>query len=137
MILDTNILSELMRPAPDPNVTAWANRQTGRVLFSTAISEAEIRYGLNRLPDGQRKLLMTERFDQALEERLILILPFGSDAARAYGDLASNLANKGQIASMADLMIASIALIAGQPLVTRYVSDFQNTGLTVINPFEP
>ena len=88
IVLDTTVVSELMRPEPAPVVLAWLRRQVAADLFTTAVTLAEVRYGIARLPDGHRKDVLSQAADQVFGAFPDQILPFDSGAARVYADLA-------------------------------------------------
>ena len=136
-VLDTNVVSELMRERPNPEVMGWMNNQLTDNLFVTSITEAEVRTGIAILPDGER-----QRGLAAAAERLFAvffserILPFDSDAAQAYAMLATERRAAGRPISQSDCQIAAIAYSRGAPVVTRDVDDFEGCGLDVIDPWE-
>ena len=137
LVLDTNILSELMRAVPNPAVLAWVDAQQPDELYITAITQAEILLGLNLLPDGRRKLALLEAatgmFEEDFQQR---ILPFDSMAAQEYANLACVRRAAGLPISMADAQIAAIAVVWQAALVTRNVKDFINLPLRLINPWD-
>ena len=134
-VLDTNVVSELMRERPNPEVLTWVNSQFTDTLFVTSVTEAEIRTGIATLPEGarQRGLAATaERlFGVFFAERIV---PFDSDAARAYAMLAAERRTAGRPISQSDCQIAAIARCRGAPVATRDVDDFGGIGVEVINP---
>ncbi len=135
-ILDTNVVSELMRYRPHSQVLAWLDEQPTSTLFVTSITEAEIRTGIALMPGGHRKRELsaaTERaFGVLFAER---ILPFDSEAARTYAAIASIRRTAGYPISQADCQIASIARSVGASVVTRDVDGFEGCGFKVINPW--
>jgi predicted nucleic acid-binding protein len=137
IILDTNIVSELMRPTPSAAVVSWLDRQSSVLLHVTTITVAEICYGLSVLPKGNRKNALLLAFEQAVEEAFRgRILPFDQKAAREYGELMGNRKKIGRPLSILDGQIASIARANSASLATRNVKDFSGCMLLVINPFE-
>jgi len=136
IILDTNVISEFMKKAPDPRVVAWSRRQRAKELAVSAISVAEIGRGIARLPTGKRRAGLAERFEgfmaAAFEGR---VLPFDIAAARAYGDLASDREKTGRHADAVDLMIASIARVHNGAIATRNTGDFEGCGLILFDPW--
>lgn len=136
IILDTNIISEIMRPQPDSNVIEWLNQQETSHLYLTTITLAEIRYGLAVMQDGKRKQQLGNQFeayvDRAFEGR---ILDFTSDAATRYANIMSYRKQAGLPMSMADGQIAAIASKHHFSVATRNTKDFQECGLQIINPF--
>ncbi|MGK0173382.1 MAG: putative nucleic acid-binding protein [Gammaproteobacteria bacterium] len=137
IILDTNVLSELMRPAPNPTVVNWIANQPSASLFTTSITQAEILYGLMRLDPGRRRdelqLAALAMFDEDLAGR---VLPFGSDAAHSYARIAAERHRMGRPISQFDTQIAAIAHASGADVATRNISDFEQCGVNLINPWE-
>jgi predicted nucleic acid-binding protein len=136
IILDTNVLSELMRPAPSPLVVAWVAAQPSASLHITSITEAEILHGVLLLPAGRRRAALeaaaVAMFAEDFDDR---ILAFGSDAAGAYARIAADRRRSGHPISHFDAQIAAIARTAGAALATRNVADFADLGLSVVNPW--
>jgi predicted nucleic acid-binding protein len=136
LILDTNVISEVLRQAPDEIVVSWFEAQPRQQLFTTAVTQAEILYGITLLPKGNRrqKLLSIAQniFDEDLHDR---ILAFGSETASHYADIAALRKSLGKPISQFDAMIASIAHLHGAAVVTRNPSDFDHCGINVINPW--
>ena len=136
ILLDTNILSELMRPVPDPAVERWFAAQPDASLFISAITEAELRYGAALLPGGKRRSALTAEIDGMLEEDFDgRILPFDRLAAQAFAVIAADRRQAGRPISQADAQIAAIAHSRGAALATRNVPDFDGCGVKVINPW--
>lgn len=136
ILLDTNILSELMRPAPEPAVEQWLAAQPDASVFITAITEAELRYGVALLPSGKRRTALSTEVEEMLEKDFGgRILPFDSLAAQAFAILASERRQAGKPISQADAQIAAVARSRGSSLATRNVVDFEGCGVLVINPW--
>ena len=136
-ILDTNVISELMRPEPDGRVIGWVSEQPGGSLFTTAVSEAELRYGMALLPPGQRRGLLMEALNQMMEEDFSgRILPFDRSAARAYADIVATRRQRGRPITQFDAQIAAIARSRDAGMVTRNDRDLGDCGLAVFNPWE-
>ncbi|MBZ0095004.1 MAG: type II toxin-antitoxin system VapC family toxin [Sulfuricella sp.] len=137
IVVDTNVISEVMRPQPSPAVLSWLNAQDGNQLFITTVTLAEIGYGLRILPDGQRRWQLHSRFEQfiaqAFEER---VLDFTVSAARSYAEIMGHRKEVGHPMSLPDGQIASIAHAHGFAVATRNIKDFEDCGLELINPFE-
>jgi len=137
LILDTNVISEILRQEPNESVVTWFESQPRHQLFTTAVTQAEILYGIALLPKGSRrqKLLDVAQliFEEDLESR---ILAFGSDAATRYAEIGAARRTSGRPISQFDAMIASIAHLHGAKIVTRNTSDFDNCGIEIINPWE-
>lgn len=138
IVLDTNVLSEIMSPSPAPAVYRWLAREAPDQLFTTAVSMAEILQGIELLPAGKRRTgLLTAA--QAMFTELFpgRILPFHEDAARAFAPIAVHRRQRGRPISLFDAQIAAIAKAHGATLATRDTRDFQDCGLTLINPWQP
>lgn len=136
-ILDTNVISELMRPDPDPTVLDWSFRQRKGEMFTTAVSEAEVRYGVARLPAGARRTELHHAADRIfaglLRDR---ILSFDSDAARRFADIMAERRRAGHTIAVADAQIAGIVTSRGATLATRNTRDFRDCGVPVVNPWD-
>jgi len=136
ILLDTNVISELMRSSPDQNVVHWASSFPRHSLFTSAISEAEILYGISILPEGKRKSDLKNAVKQIFTTDLKgRVIPFDSDAASAYSLIASKRRKIGNPISQFDAQIAAIAHSRGSALATRNVNDFEDCGIEVINPW--
>ena len=136
IILDTNVLSELMKAAPDPGVLNWLRSQPSASLFTTSIAQAEIHYGLSLLPAGKRRTDLEQTVREMFAEDFAgRVLPFGSPEAIVYGAVAATRRLAGRPVSQPDAQIAAIALTSGAILATRNVSDFENLELRLINPW--
>jgi predicted nucleic acid-binding protein len=137
IILDTNVVSELLRPAPSPAVEAWLAAQDGATVFFTAIGEAELRLGAAILPTGRRRTSLAEAIDAVLEEDFRgRILPFDTTAAQAYAAIAATRRAAGRPISQFDCQIAAIARIRQAVLATRNTVDYEECGIEVINPWQ-
>ncbi len=138
IFLDTNVISELAKTARDPAVVAFLRRQPHDTVFIPAICEAEIRYGLARLPAGRRRDTLTATmaafFANGFAGR---ILPFDSVCAAFYGELHAARDAAGRPISVADAMIAATARAHGAAVATRNVTDFAGCGIAVVNPWQP
>ena len=137
IVLDTNVISEPMQRAPDRAVVAWLNGQIDSALFTTSITVMELRFGLERLPEGKRKTNLWAVLDFTLS-RLIgsRILPFDTAAAIEAARIAALAEAGGTPIGQADGQIAAIAKAHGFAIATRDTAPFQDAGLTVINPWE-
>ena len=135
-VLDTNVVSELMRPTPERVVAAWFAQWNVEELFLTAVSEAELRYGVMIMPTGRRRAMLEASMARWLGvgfgER---ILPFDSAAAQAYAAIASDRRRAGRPISEADCQIAAISRSRDGVLATRNVRDFEGAGVNVVNPW--
>lgn len=137
MLLDTNILSEIMRPKPNVDVILWLNQQDSQSLFISSISIAEISYGLYVLPKGKRRQQLKIRFEQFVRKAFqFRLLDFDEQAASIYGKVMGEAKLTGHPMSIADGQIAAVALTKGFTLVTRNIKDFKYFGIMLINPFE-
>jgi len=137
IVLDTNVISELMRREPDAKVMAGIAEQPIAGVFTTTLAQAEIFYGLALLPEGRRRdeLIAAARpmFDVDLTGRL---LPFDTDAALAYPDIAARRRLTSQPIGQIDAQIAAIVRSRGARLATRNRRDFADCGITVVNPWD-
>lgn len=136
IILDTNVLSELMRPKPSPRVTAWVTEQSATELFTTSITEAEIFYGIELLNKGaHRDALLTAAEAMFAEDLGGRILVFESEAARVFSRIAALRRRNGRPITHADAQIAAIAQLRAAKLATRNIADFRDCGIDVIDPW--
>lgn len=136
IVLDTNVISEPARLAPDPVVVAWLDRQVLETLFLTATSLAELLTAVELLPSGARKQRLEEiskRLQAAFAGR---ILPFDEDAAIAYATLWGRARRSGRAISENDGQIAAIASIRGFSVATRDTAPFVAAGVPVVDPWE-
>jgi predicted nucleic acid-binding protein len=136
IVLDTNVVSEALKPAPEPKVLGWLDNQLAETLYITAISYAELMVGIEMLPDGKRKGGLAAS-TAALLERLFSsrILSFDRAAAGQYALIYARTKKTGPI-SISDAQIAAIAAVQGFSVATRDVDPFRAAGLAVINPWE-
>ena len=135
-ILDTNVLSELMRPKPSTRVVAWVAKQPATELFTTSITEAEIFYGIELLTKGKRREELLVAAEAMFAEDLAgRVFGFESDAARIFSKIAAERRALGRPISHADAQIAAIARTRSAKLATRNVEDFEECGLDVIDPW--
>ena len=136
ILLDTNIISELIKPHPNPEVAIWIGKQPAAELFITAITEAELHFGLALLPESRRRdrlyAAVTAMLAEDFAER---ILPFDSLAATAYAAIANLRHQAGRPIAQFDAQIAAIAKSRGASLATRNAMDFDGCGIDVINPW--
>lgn len=138
IVLDTNVVSELMRRAPEPRVVAWVDRFPVEEVFVTAVTAAELRYGAARLPDGRRRRELVVRVGELLAEDFQdQVLPFDGAAAVHCAEIAAGRERDGRPISMADAQIAAVCRCYGARLATRNVEDFSGTGAQVVNPWDP
>jgi predicted nucleic acid-binding protein len=137
IVLDTNVLSEAMSTSPAAGVLQWLSLQANEELFTTSISMAEILQGIELLPEGKRRTGLLgaaqSMFTDLFPGR---ILSFDEDAARAFAPIAANRRRRGRPISLFDAQIAAIARARRATLATRDVSDFEECGVRVVNPWE-
>ena len=135
IILDTNVLSELMRRQPAASVVAWLDRQNDP-LWTTCITVQEIEYGIERLGDETRRIALRAAFDRALAEAIeSRVLSFDEDAARMAGAISAVRERRGLPIHIADSQIAAIVRCNSATLVTRDVRDFVGLDLDLVNPW--
>ena len=137
LILDTNVVSELMRPAPDPEIASWVAERATSSLFLTAVTEAELRYGLAVMPPGRRREGLATGLERMLKAGFAnRVLPFDSGAARAYAQIAAARRRGGRPIAQADCQIAAIAQARGMAVATRNVRHFEDMGIEILNPWD-
>ncbi|MGH2861570.1 MAG: type II toxin-antitoxin system VapC family toxin [Solirubrobacteraceae bacterium] len=136
IVLDTNVVSELSKPTPDPIVVAWVDAQTELAIAAPALGE--LRFGVARLPAGKRRTTLSEAIDQFVTDDLGgLVLPFDVASADAYGLIVAARERVGTPIGIADAQIAAICHIHDAVLATRNVRDFLDTGIDLVNPWDP
>jgi toxin FitB len=135
-ILDTNVLSEPLRVSPSMQVLSWLDNHPTDQLFTTAITEAEILYGISVHSDGKRKRALRKGaeglFERLLQDR---VLPFDSKAAHTYAEIASFRRASGRPMSRPDAQICAIALVNRAAIATRNIADFEGCGVELVNPW--
>jgi len=136
IIVDTNVVSELMRPSPSRQVRDWVSAQAPGELCTTAITVAEIRYGLERLADGRRKQSLLSAATEVFAAFSDYIQPFDADAAIWYATIVARRDRLGLPIDGFDAQIAAICRIRGAALATRNAKDFRETGIDVIDPWQ-
>ena len=135
-ILDTNVVSELIRPVPNPGVLEWVARQLTGDLYITVITEAELRYGVALLYPGRRRSALESAVLRMIDVCFAgRVLPFESDAAPVYAEIRAARRLIGRSIRELDCMIAAIARVNGAAVATRNVSDFEGCGVEVVNPW--
>jgi predicted nucleic acid-binding protein len=136
IILDTNVLSELMRSKPSPRVVAWVATHPVTELYTTSITEAEIFYGIELLTKGKRREVLLVAAEAMFAEDLAgHVFGFEGDAARMFSKIAAGRRALGRPISHADAQIAAIARVRSARLATRNVEDFKDCGLDVVDPW--
>lgn len=135
IILDTNVLSALMRQTPDGNVVAWLDRQPRTSVWTTSVTILEIRFGLQILSAGKRRSLLMEAFEAVVDTIGQRIAPFDTTAAQHAGDLMASRQKKGRPVELRDTMIAGIVLARHATLATRNPAHFEDISASVVNPW--
>ena len=136
IVLDTNVLSEGLRPEPSVSVMRWMRSEPADSFFTTTITEAELFYGAALLPEGRRRRALEDVIEQLLTKRFAgRILSFDSAAAREFADIASARRRAGRPIGEADGRIAAIARSRGASLATRNISDFTDCGVSLVDPW--
>ena len=136
MILDTNVVSEVMRPSPSAQVLRWMAAHPAGQLFTTTITQAEILYGLELLPKGKRRTAFESAVEAMFEEDFAgRILPFDGAAASMFARIAAARRTLGRPITQFDAQVAAIARSRGAAVATRNTSDFDHCGVTVVNPW--
>ena len=138
ILLDTNVLSALMRRRPDPVVVAWLDAQAAESIWTTAVTVFEIRLGVGLLPSGRRRRALEAAFDAMLRDDLDgRIAAFDGAAAEEAGRLAAHRQRRGRPIDLRDTQIAGIALARRADVATRNVRHFEGLDVNVINPWTP
>ena len=135
IILDTNVVSEAIRPGGSPAVQAWLDAQASETLYLTSITIAEMLFGIRIMPAGKRKNALVQTLDGLMKLFEGRVLAFDADAARHYAELAGMAHAAGKGFPMPDAYIAAIAFAHGFTVATRDVAPFQAASLKVINPW--
>ncbi|MCV0396446.1 MAG: type II toxin-antitoxin system VapC family toxin [Rhizobiaceae bacterium] len=137
ILLDTNVISEPMRRAPDANAIGWIDAQAVETLFLSAITVAELRFGIASLPAGKRRERMRARLErEVLPAFAGRILPFDTEASETYALIMAGAREKGRAIARADGYIAATASLHGLSVATRDTSPFEAAGVAVINPWD-
>jgi toxin FitB len=137
IILDTNVISELTRPVPDSGVIAWLDSQPAAVTAVTAITVAELRYGVRRMPDGRRKTQLSEAVSALVDTDFRgRVEAFDVLAAEQYAEVVTTRERAGLPISTSDAQIAAICRVRNATLATRNTADFTGTGVDLINPWK-
>jgi len=136
IILDTNVLSALMRHSADKKVVEWLDKQPRKSVWTTSITILEIRYGLQILPVGKRRSQLIQTFERVLVDKIeSRVAPFDTVAAQQAGDLMAQRYRKGRPGELRDTMIAGIVLASHATLATRNTSLFEDLSVPVVNPW--
>ena len=137
IVLDTNVVSEFMKPKPDEGVISWARVQNPVNLVITAITVGEIHYGIERLPEGRRQLQLKHSFDEFLKSAFSgRVISFDMRSALSYATVSSNCEKRGHNTDAVDLMIAGTVRQYGARLATRNEKDFKGCDIEIINPWK-
>ena len=136
ILLDTNVVSEAMKPAPDGAVRTWLDEQAAETLYLSSVTVAELMFGIGALPDGKRKETLSNVLDGVMELFADRVLPFDIDAARHYADLAVKARAAGRGFPTPDGYIAAIATSKGFAIATRDTSAFDAAGVKIIDPWK-
>lgn len=136
IVLDTNVLSEPMKPNPDPGVIDWIDRQNAAAMFTTSTVIAELAYGISRLTDGRRRQHLADSLDRVVTtEYLAGVFAFDLAAAMEYGVLVAAAERRGASISAADAQIAAVCRVHDAVLATRNVKHFSGLGLELVDPW--
>jgi toxin FitB len=135
IVLDTNVVSEIMKDAGAESVITWVTEQAEPSLYITSVTQAEILFGIERLASGKRRAALEAAAEAMFGEFADRILPFGSDAARAYGRIAAQRQRSGKPISQFDAQIAAMTYVARATLATRDVSGYEGCGIKLLNPW--
>ncbi len=138
IVLDTNVLSEALKPSPDEAVLRWLAEQNRDAVFTTAITQAEILYGVELLPSAKRRSRLHAVIERVFgDEFTQRVLPFDSDSARVYPKIVARRADLGRPISQFDALIAAVCRSRNATIATRNTSDFEDCGLAIVNPWGP
>jgi predicted nucleic acid-binding protein len=136
IVLDTNVLSALMRQVPDPTVVAWLDKQPRASIWISAVTVLEVRFGLHILPAGRRRAALTQAFEKLLGETIeARIAPFDDDAATRAGDVMAARHRKGTPGDLRDTMLAGIVLAHRATLATRNTRHFDDLAIRIVDPW--
>jgi len=137
IILDSNVVSEIMRPRPDERILRWLDRQPRSSLWISSVTVFEIRFGLDAMPAGKRRTALMDSFERWLVEVVQQrIANFDEAAARRGAELAAERQRAGRPGELRDTMIAGIVLASHATLATRNVKHFEDIAASVVNPWE-
>jgi toxin FitB len=135
IVLDTNVLSALMRQTPDTKVIAWLDKQSRTSVWTTSVTMLEIRFGLQIMATGQRRSRLLEAFETLLEKMGHRVAPFDDEAAAQAADLMASRQRKGRPVELRDTMIAGIVSARHATLATRNLVHFEDLAVPVVNPW--
>jgi predicted nucleic acid-binding protein len=138
IVLETNVISEVIRVQPDQSVASWLSMQPALSLFITTITQAELLYGIELLPEGKRRRELSNAVRAILSDEFRgRVLPFDSLAAEAYAAITARRRARGKPISAFDAQIAAIAQSRGAQVATRNVDDFEDCGVQIVDPWRP
>jgi predicted nucleic acid-binding protein len=136
VVLDTNVISELFKPAPDPKVMAWVGGLPGDGLVTTTVTRGELLFGLYCMPEGRRRSDLLQGLTRLFEQKLTgHVLAYDDAAADAHAEIAAARRARGRPVGQSDMMIAGIARSRGATLATRNVRDFEGCGIPLVDPW--
>jgi predicted nucleic acid-binding protein len=136
ILIDTNVISELWKAEPNPDVLAWIDAQTIETLYLSAVTVAELRFGLATMQEGKRRTIYQERLEkEVLPTFAGRVLPFDLDASQAYADLMARARARGKAIGKADGYIAATATACHLMVATPDISPFEAAGLKIVNPW--
>ena len=136
ILLDTCVVSELIKPTPDARVISWTEATPQDLCFLSAITLGEVVDGITRLPPGKRRENLVAWFEGLVSRYESRIVPVDAAVARRWGTLSGELRRRGVITSMADGLIAATALLHGLKIATRNVADFKPFGVEIVDPWK-
>jgi toxin FitB len=136
IILDSNVLSELMRPKPEASVVAWLDRQPPTSIWTTSVTILEIRFGLQIMPAGRRRVIYAQGFEELLKGIDHRIAPFDTEAAQHASELMASRKIRGRPRELRDTMIAGIVVARHASLATRNVAHFDDVSATLVDPWD-
>ena len=137
ILIDTNVISELWKLAPDSNVLAWIDAQAIETLHLSVLTVAELRYGLATMPEGKRRTIYEERLEREVVPVFAgRVLAFDLDTSKTYAELMARARAEGKAIAQADGYIAATAATHGLIVATRDTSPFEAAGLAVIDPWK-
>ena len=136
IVLDTNVVSEAMKPEPNPAVRAWLNEQAAETLYLSSVTLAELLFGIGALPADKRKAMLAQTLDGLMGLFRDRVLPFDIDAARHYAELAVSAKVSGRGFPTPDGYIAAITASRGFIVASRDTAPYEAAGITVINPWQ-
>ncbi|MGH8148276.1 MAG: type II toxin-antitoxin system VapC family toxin [Rhodanobacteraceae bacterium] len=136
-VLDTNVISELFKPVPDPKVMTWVAELPGDDVFTTAVTRGELLFGLYCIPEGRRRSGLLLGLRRLFDEKLTgHVLAYDDAAADAYASIAAQRRAQGHPAGQSGMMIAGIVRSRGAALATRNVRDFEGCGIELVDPWQ-